>query len=91
MLIEECTELGVQIHMDVETENVVKKHKEGNESHYSVTSIFNSKVSSEKTQLECKSLIVATGALSIPTLGGSGFGYDLAREFELPWYRAELV
>ena len=29
------------------------------------------------------SLIVATGALSIPTLGGSGFGYDLAKQFNL--------
>ena len=93
MLIDECTELGVQIHMDVETEKVVKKHEEGNESHYSVTSIFNSKVSSNKTRLECKSLIVATGALSIPTLGGSGFGYELAQEFQLPLVprRASLV
>ena len=70
--------------MDVETEKVVKKHEEGNESHYSVTSIFNSKVSSNKTRLECKSLIVATGALSIPTLGGSGFGYELASQFSMP-------
>ena len=31
----------------------------------------------------CESLVVATGALSIPTLGGSGFGYDLARKFGL--------
>ncbi len=31
----------------------------------------------------CESLVVATGALSIPTLGGSGFGYDIARQFGL--------
>ena len=29
----------------------------------------------------CESLVVATGGLSIPTLGGSGFGYELAQQF----------
>lgn len=30
---------------------------------------------------QCESLVVATGGLSIPTLGGSGFGYELAQQF----------
>lgn len=30
-----------------------------------------------------ESLVVATGGLSIPKLGATGFGYDLARQFEL--------
>lgn len=29
----------------------------------------------------CESLIIATGGLSIPTLGGSGLGYSLAKQF----------
>ena len=29
----------------------------------------------------CESLVVASGGLSIPTLGGSGFGYDIAKQF----------
>ena len=93
MLVEECTDLGVEIHMDVETEKVEKLHEEGDKTLYEVTSIFNSKTSSDKTLLNCKSLIVATGALSIPTLGGSGFGYELAKDFELPLVprRASLV
>ncbi|MDX1754584.1 MAG: NAD(P)/FAD-dependent oxidoreductase [Marinobacter sp.] len=33
--------------------------------------------------LACESLVVACGGLSIPTLGASGFGYDLARQFGL--------
>ncbi|MDH4041750.1 MAG: NAD(P)/FAD-dependent oxidoreductase [Gammaproteobacteria bacterium] len=33
--------------------------------------------------IECNSVVVATGALSIPTLGGSGQGYDIARQFGL--------
>ena len=41
----------------------------------------------------CESLVVASGGLSIPTLGGSGFGYELARQFGHHVYptRAGLV
>ncbi|MHC9085886.1 BaiN/RdsA family NAD(P)/FAD-dependent oxidoreductase [Luteimonas sp. RIT-PG2_3] len=31
--------------------------------------------------LRCASLVVATGGLSIPSMGASGFGYELARQF----------
>ncbi|TWT20380.1 NAD(P)/FAD-dependent oxidoreductase [Luteimonas marina] len=31
--------------------------------------------------IECASLVVATGGLSIPSMGASGFGYALARQF----------
>ncbi|MFP6682989.1 MAG: NAD(P)/FAD-dependent oxidoreductase [Gammaproteobacteria bacterium] len=30
-----------------------------------------------------ESLVIATGALSIPKMGASGFGYDIAQQFEL--------
>ncbi len=30
---------------------------------------------------ECASLVIATGGLSIPAMGASGFGYDVARQF----------
>ncbi|VUD69170.1 Ferredoxin--NADP reductase [Thalassocella blandensis] len=33
--------------------------------------------------LTCSSLVVATGGLSIPTMGASGKGYDIARQFGL--------
>ncbi len=35
-------------------------------------------------RMHCQSLVVATGALSIPTLGGSGLGYEIAAQFSLP-------
>lgn len=35
-------------------------------------------------RLTCQSLVIATGALSIPTLGGSGLGYEIAAQFSLP-------
>ena len=34
--------------------------------------------------LTCQTLVVATGGLSIPKLGATGLGYDLARQFGLP-------
>ncbi|MBV8657765.1 MAG: NAD(P)/FAD-dependent oxidoreductase [Burkholderiales bacterium] len=33
---------------------------------------------------QCASLIIATGGLSIPPIGATGFGYDVARQFDLP-------
>lgn len=32
----------------------------------------------------CRSLVIATGGLSIPKIGATGFGYSLARKFALP-------
>lgn len=33
--------------------------------------------------VSCKSLVVATGGLSIPTMGATGFGYEIAEQFGL--------
>src|SRR5262249_44637260 len=43
--------------------------------------------------LECTSLVVATGGLSIPKIGATGFGYDIARQFDIKTtsIRAALV
>ncbi|MFT4020141.1 MAG: NAD(P)/FAD-dependent oxidoreductase [Acinetobacter sp.] len=48
---------------------------------------------SNQGTFQCESLVVATGGLSIPTLGGSGFGYELAQQFGHHVYptRAGLV
>lgn len=44
-------------------------------------------------EVTCESLVVATGGLSIPTLGATGFGYEIARQFGHHVYpqRAALV
>lgn len=36
------------------------------------------------TAIACESLVVATGGKSIPKMGATGFGYDLARQFDVP-------
>ena len=43
--------------------------------------------------VQCQSLVVATGGLSIPTLGATGFGYQIAEQFGLKVLsrRASLV
>ena len=34
--------------------------------------------------INCESLVIATGGLSIPTMGATGFGYQVAGQFNLP-------
>jgi predicted Rossmann fold flavoprotein len=42
------------------------------------------RVESARGSFRSQSLVVATGGLSIPKLGATGFGYDLARQFGIP-------
>jgi predicted Rossmann fold flavoprotein len=89
MLLLECNDLGVEIHTHIDMEEVVDCHEEISEYRYQLTI----KTNSNQNFIRCKSLVVATGALSIPKLGGSGFGYELAKQFKLPLVtrRASLV
>ena len=41
-------------------------------------------VDTSATRWRCQSLVIATGGLSIPPIGATGFGYDVARQFGLP-------
>ena len=34
-------------------------------------------------EITCESLVIATGGLSIPTMGATGFGYEVAKQFGL--------
>ena len=47
----------------------------------------------DRGPVSCRSLVVATGGLSIPSMGATGFGYDLAKQFghDLLPTRAGLV
>lgn len=40
-------------------------------------------LSTNQGKWTCSSLVIATGGLSIPTMGATGFGYDIARQFGL--------
>jgi predicted Rossmann fold flavoprotein len=69
MLLAECEKAGVVIRSKCDTLSV--KHKEG----------FH--LSSNQGDFSAETLVVASGGLSIPSLGGSGFGYRLAEQFGL--------
>ena len=80
MLLVECTKAGVEVHTSIEVKKVSKQAESASDGRFDVS------VESNLGQLviKCESLVIATGALSIPTLGGSGFGYDVAQQFNLP-------
>ncbi|MBS1998183.1 MAG: NAD(P)/FAD-dependent oxidoreductase [Cyanobacteria bacterium SZAS LIN-2] len=40
-------------------------------------------VTTESGDFSCDSLVIASGGLSIPQIGATGFGYDIARQFGL--------
>lgn len=80
MLLVECEQGGVVIKPNCTVERVEASQAQDSTSTYRLTA----SLPDEKLALVCRSLVVATGALSIPTLGGSGFGYELAGQFSIP-------
>ena len=80
MLMDECQAAGVQVRTDCG----VTKVERGSDGF---------RVTTAQGQFHAASLVVATGGLSIPSLGASGFGYELARQFghEVLPTRAGLV
>ncbi len=80
MLLAECAEAGVEISTSTEIVGVTAQSP-------------GFQVSTEAETLHCESLVVATGGLSIPKMGATGFGFDLARQFGHKVYptRAGLV
>ena len=68
MLLDECQKAGVSLHLDTSVEQIEKT-----DNGYSLNTTLG--------PIDCLSLVVATGGLSIPTLGATGFGYQIARQF----------
>ena len=80
MLLAECTKAGVEVHTSMEVKKVSKQAESKSDVRFDVS--LESNIG--QSVIKCGSLVIATGALSIPTLGGSGFGYELAQQFNLP-------
>jgi len=78
MLEAECLSLGVQFqtHCDVSQLSAKAQNAAGADR-------FSLRYTHQDQPIEvhCQSVVVATGALSIPTLGGSDQGYQLAEQF----------
>jgi predicted Rossmann fold flavoprotein len=68
MLLDECGQAGVRI----ETSCGVQRVRQSGEGF----SVFTA-----RGEVHAQSLVVASGGLSIPSMGATGFGYELARQF----------
>jgi predicted Rossmann fold flavoprotein len=77
MLESECVNAGVQILTNVAIESV--EHKNG----FAIHARRDAAQDSPPYEFHAPSLVVATGGLSIPKMGATSFGYDLARQFGL--------
>ncbi|MFC4527726.1 NAD(P)/FAD-dependent oxidoreductase [Dyella halodurans] len=67
MLLDECQQAGVRIETSCGVERV-RRSQEG----FSVITA--------RGEVHAESLVVASGGLSIPSMGASGLGYDIARQ-----------
>ncbi|RKG29789.1 BaiN/RdsA family NAD(P)/FAD-dependent oxidoreductase [Acinetobacter tianfuensis] len=82
MLLAECDKAGlvdIKTSCEVKAVNVIDNH--------------GFQVATTLGYFEAQSVVIASGGLSIPTLGGSGIGYDIAKQFGHHVYplRAGLV
>jgi len=79
MLLLECQQAGVEVRTRCEINSVECDH--------------GFRLSTNTGDFHCTSLVVASGGLSIPTLGGSGFGYEVAQQYGMRVldHRAGLV
>ncbi|MDB2371624.1 NAD(P)/FAD-dependent oxidoreductase [Alphaproteobacteria bacterium] len=70
LLLSECEKYQVTIYKEFAIEDIDYSNEL-----YLVKSLINS--------FTCHSLVIATGGLSIPKIGASKFGYDVAKQFDL--------
>ncbi|MDC2825408.1 NAD(P)/FAD-dependent oxidoreductase [Rodentibacter pneumotropicus] len=84
MLATECKKYQVKIHLRNEISQV-ERIENDEKVHFSVTA--------NAMQWQCKNLVIATGGLSMPGLGATPFGYQIAEQFDIPVIppRASLV
>jgi len=91
MLLSECRQSGVFFQMNSEIEKIsvpkphflVPKPQLGNEDGYRF------KIHTDKGTWLCRSIVVATGGLSVPAAGASPLGYEIARQFNIKVWQRE--
>ena len=71
MLLDRCEQLGVNIQLDCSIEKINKQ----SEDDFSIKT--------NTGQYSCPSVVVATGAMSFPTMGATDFGHRLAKQFDI--------
>jgi len=76
LLKAECAEVGAQFELETEVLGVDQIADGGSESE-------RFRVRTSRGDWTCQSLVVATGGLSIPKIGATGVGYEIAKKFGL--------
>lgn len=81
LLLTQCEQVGIEIRLNTKIENIDKL----NDHHF--------KIKTNRGDFHCQSLVIASGGLSIPTMGASPFGYKVAEQFNIKVWptRAGLV
>lgn len=74
LLKSECDEAGVEIRLGY---SVTEVNKLDTQFH------IHTQCGTNREEFTCDSLVIATGGLSIPKLGATGFGYEVAQKFGL--------
>ncbi len=70
MLLDECAQGATEIWLESKVEKISKSEN-------------SFEILTTKGEVTAQSLVIATGGLSIPKMGATGFGYDVARQFKI--------
>jgi len=84
MMASECEQAGVRIHADCKVRSI-QAPVAGDAMAGAAASGDHAgarfRLCTDHGEFSAETLVVATGGLSAPTMGASGFGYDIARQF----------
>lgn len=85
LLVSECQKHKVRIQLKTPVNQINPIPENSDEKEETTSSQLQSPkflISTVESDFSCESLIIATGGLSIPTMGASDFGYRIARQFD---------
>jgi len=83
LLLDECRQHQVKIHTHCSVMNITALSNQHNSTPSNQNNSARFALTTSLGNIQCQSLVIATGGLSIPTMGATGFGYDIAKQFGL--------
>lgn len=75
MMLDECAAGAVEIRLETKVLSICYPQRSERSREF--------ELQTSADNISCNSLVIATGGLSIPKMGATGFGYDVARQFGL--------
>ena len=73
LLLDECAQAGAKVQLKTDI-IAIKPVVNDSEAQGFI-------IETSKATIQCASLVIATGGLSIPSMGATGFGYEVAQQF----------